>query len=75
MKQLNILILEASDGGHLMSDLSRKWNMGTLEPLMHADLAIRIENGQVEVVKNRYDTNKMSGLIEDIAFAYSEGKI
>jgi hypothetical protein len=75
VKQLSILILEESDGGHAIGDVSRRWNMGLTEHVQKSDLVIRIEKGQVEVVKNRHGGSEMNGLVEDIAFAYSEGHL
>lgn len=75
MKRLNILIIEESDGGHIVTDLSRVWNGKITIPLMDADLAIRIEKGRVEVIKNRWGERELTELVEDIASAYSEGKI
>lgn len=75
MKRLNILILESHDGTGDVSDMSRAWKSDVIQPLMEADLAVRIEkDGRTEVVKNRFSLD-VSSLIEEISSAYAEGKL
>jgi hypothetical protein len=75
MKRINVLVLDESDGGHDISDPLRRWSSSLTRAVGDADLVIRVERGQVTVEKNRWDTNEISGLVEDIAFAYSEGHL
>ena len=76
MKHLNILVLESEDGTGDISDMSRAWKSDVYQQLTEADLAIRVEkDGRTEIVKNRWDLEDVSSLVEEVSLFYAEGRL